>query len=258
MQPFDETKQRKRKTFMKRNLLIGVLVLATGSLLAADVKDEVTAAAKKLADKDNYSWKQTTENAGGGGFGGGASEGKALKDGLVWLSRPGRDNNTIESVRKGEKGAVKTQDGWQSLTELAANQGGGGGNGGGGRGGFMAAAFRNFKAPALQAEDLAAKAKELKKDGDAYASDLTEDGAKALLSFGGRGGGGNGPEITGAKGSVKFWLKDGVLAKYEFKVKGTMSFNGNDRDIDRTTTVEIKDIGSTKIELPDEAKKKLE
>jgi hypothetical protein len=75
--------------------------------------------------------------------------------------------------------------------------------------------------------------------------------------FGGRGGG-TGPEISGAKGSVKFWVKDGVLSKYQLNLKGSISFNGNDRDIDRTTTVEIKDIGSTKIELPDEAKKKLE
>jgi len=245
---------------MKRNLLIGSLLLAAGTLLAADLKDEVTAAAKKLADKDNYSWKQTSENAGGGGFGGGASEGKTQKDGLIWVSRPGRDNNTIESVKKGEKGAVKTQDGWQSLAELAAaNQGGGGGGGGqgGGMGRFMAMGLRNMKAPAAQAEDLAGKVKELKKDGEAYVGELTEDGAKAQLSFGGRAGG-NGPEISGAKGSVKFWIKDGVLAKYELKVKGTMSFNGNDRDIDRTTTVEIKDIGSTKIEVSDEAKKKLE
>jgi len=122
---------------------------------------------------------------------------------------------------------------------------------------FMAMGLRNMKAPAAQAEDLAGKVKELKKDGEAYVGELTEDGAKAQLSFGGRAGG-NGPEISGAKGSVKFWIKDGVLAKYELKVKGTMSFNGNDRDIDRTTTVEIKDIGSTKIEVSDEAKKKLE
>ena len=36
-----------------------------------------------------------------------------------------------------------------------------------------------------------------------------------------------------------------------------MSFNGNDREIDRTTTVEIKDVGTTKLTVPDEAKKKL-
>ncbi len=239
---------------MKRNILIGTLVLAAGTLLAQDPKDEVTAAARKLADQDNYSWKQTTENAGGGGFGAGASEGKADKGGLIWVSMQGRNNNTIEAVRKGDKGAVKTQDGWQSIAELSADQGGGGG---GNRGRFMAMRFRNFKAPAAQVQDLVAKVKELKKEGDAFAGDLTEDGAKSQLTFGGRGGA-NGPEVSGAKGSLKAWVKDGLLAKYEIKVKGTVSFNGNDRDVDRTTTVEIKDIGSTKVEVPDDAKKKLE
>ena len=60
------------------------------------------------------------------------------------------------------------------------------------------------------------------------------------------------------QGTAKFWVKDGVLSKYQTKVKGTVSFNGNDRDVDRTTTVEIKDIGSTKVTVPDEAQKKLE
>jgi hypothetical protein len=234
---------------MKRHLLFGTMALLAGSLLAANAapQDELTAAAKKLADKDNYAWKQTTENAGGGGFGGGTSEGKTEKDGYLWLSMTMRDN-TIEAVKKGEKGAIKTQDGWQSLSEATS--------GDPGPATFIARRMQNFKAPAAQAEDLAGKTKELKQDGDVYSGELTEEGAKSQLMFGGRAGG-NGPEISGAKGSVKFWVKDGVLSKYEIKVKGTVSFNGNDRDIDRTTTVEIKDIGSTKIQVPEGAQKKL-
>ena len=101
---------------MKRHILFGTLALLAGSLVAANAapKDDVTAAAKKLADKDNYAWKQKTENAGGGGFGGGTSEGKTEKDGYLWLSMTMRDN-TIEAVKKGDKGAIKTADGWQSL-----------------------------------------------------------------------------------------------------------------------------------------------
>jgi hypothetical protein len=68
---------------------------------------------------------------------------------------------------------------------------------------------------------------------------------------------GDGPAASNAKGSVKFWLKDGGLLKYEFKVKGTVKFGDNDVDVDRATTVEIKDIGTTKVSVPDEAKKKL-
>jgi hypothetical protein len=157
-------------------------------------------------------------------------------------------DNTTEAVKKGDKGAIKTPDGWQSLSEAAS--------GDPGPATYMARRLQTFKAPAAQVEELADKVKELKKDGDVYSGELTAEGAKSQLMFGGRGGG-NAPEISGAKGSVKFWVKDGVLSKYEIKVQGKVSFNGNDRDVDRTTTIEIKGIGSTKVQVPDDAKKKL-
>jgi hypothetical protein len=234
---------------MKRHFLFGTMTLLAASLLQTNAasKDDVTAAAKKLADKDNYSWKQKTENAGGGGFGGGTGEGKVEKEGCLWVSMTMRDN-TIEAVKKGEKGAIKTQDGWQSFSEASS--------GDPGPATFMARRLQNYRAPAAQVEELASKVGELKQDGEVYSGELTEEGAKSQLMFGGRAGG-NAPEISGAKGSVKFWIKDGMPSKYEIKVQGKVSFNGNDRDIDRTTTVEIKDIGTTKIEIPDEAKKKL-
>ena len=51
---------------MFRTILVGMLAVAgSAALLRADAKEDVQAAAKKLADSDNYSWKQTTE----GGFG---------------------------------------------------------------------------------------------------------------------------------------------------------------------------------------------
>lgn len=238
---------------MKRNILFGTMALLAGSLFAADSspKDEVTSAAKKLAEKNNYSWKTTVETGGGGGRFGGPAEGKTEKDGCTFLSMT-RGENTIEAVLKGGKGAVKTPDGWKTLAEAAE---GGGDQPNPGR--FLARMLQNFKAPAAQAEDLVAKAKELKKEGDAYASDLTEAGVKELLTFGPPRGGGDGPAVSNAKGSVKFWLKDGLVSKMQIKVQGTVSFGGNDRDVDRTTTVEVKDIGTTKIEVPDEAKKKL-
>ena len=83
---------------------------------------------------------------------------------------------------------------------------------------------------------------------------FTEEGAKKLMRF---RRGGDGPQISGAKGSAKFWVKDGVLSKFEYKVKGSMNFNGNDIDVDRTTTTEIKDVGTTKVSIPEGAQKKL-
>jgi hypothetical protein len=118
--------------------------------------------------------------------------------------------------------------------------------------------MQNYKVPAVEAEDIAGKTKDLTKAADAYAGDLTEEGAKSLMAFGGRRGGGQAPAIRNAKGSVKFWIKDGVLTKYQIKVEGTMkNRDGDDMDIDRTTTVEIKDVGTTKVTVPDEAKNKI-
>ena len=68
---------------------------------------------------------------------------------------------------------------------------------------------------------------------------------------------GAGASASNAKGSVKFWLKDGALTKYEYKVQGTVSFNGNDREVDRTTTVQISNVGSTKVAVPEQGKKNL-
>jgi len=116
---------------------------------------------------------------------------------------------------------------------------------------FRATLARAVKAPAVQAAELAATTKDLKKEGDAYSGDLTEEGAKAQVRFGPQG------EVSGAKGSVKFWMKDGMLTKYEVKAKGMVKFGDNEFENDRTTTVEIKDVGTTKVSVPEEAKKKL-
>ena len=65
------------------------------------------------------------------------------------------------------------------------------------------------------------KVKDITKDGDAYSGELTEEGAKSLatMGFGGRRRR-QSPGADRTKGSVKFWIKDGVLTKYQTKVSG--------------------------------------
>ena len=234
---------------MKTNLLLSAAAFLAGSLFSANAspKDDVTNAAKKLGDAANYSWKTTVVVPEGSRFRPGPTEGETEKDGFTHLTVSLGDSPT-QAVLKGDKAAISNPDGgWQSLAELDTAEG---------PARFRAMAVRNFKAPAAQAAELAAGAKELSKDGDACSGELTEDAAKTLLTFGRRPGG-DGPTVSDAKGSVKFWLKDGVLSKYEAKVSGKVTFNGNERDVDRTMTVEIKDVGTTKVEVPEDAKKKL-
>jgi hypothetical protein len=232
---------------MFKSLLTAVTILtASTAALYAAPKDDVVAAAKKLADADNYSWKSTTE----GGFSA-TAQGQTQKDGLTHLSSTFGDN-TVEIVLKGDKGALKTDDGWKAASEVAADQQG--------PQRFIGRMIQNFKSPATQGKELAERTAELKKDDDAWAGDLTEEGAKSLLTFGRRGAAANAnaPTIAKARGSAKFWVNaDGVLTKIQYNVKGTLTINGENRDVDRTTTIEIKDIGTTKVEVPAEAKSKL-
>ncbi len=233
---------------MKRSILFTSLTLLAVAAFAADPKEAVKSAAKQLADKGNYSWKTTVAVPEGSQFRPGPTEGKTDK-GTTFLTMT-RGENTTEAVLKGGKGAIKLEEGWKSLSEAAEDDGSGQFN----RGRFAARMLQNFKAPAAEAADLAEKTKDLKGSDGVYSGELTPEGAKELLTF--RGFGGN-PEVSGAKGSAKFWLKDGALAKYEYRVQGTVSFNGNDRDVDRTTTVELKDVGTTKVTVPEDAAKKL-
>jgi hypothetical protein len=239
---------------MKKNLLFSVSMLIAGSLLAADAspKDDVAAAAAALGSQKNYSWRTTVEVGNNSPFKPGPTDGKTEKDGYTTLSMSFNDN-TSEAVIKGTNAAIKTADnGWQSAAEALADSGGGFNPAT-----FIARSAQNYKTPAAEAASLAAQAQDLKAGTNGISGDLTEAGAKTLLTFR-RGGNGGGPTVTNPKGSVTFWIADGKLTKYQYHVTGTVSFNGNDRDVDRTTTTEIKDVGTTKIEVPDEAKKKLE
>jgi hypothetical protein len=226
---------------MKPTPLLTTLCLLACPLFAADSspKDDITAAAKKLAEKANYSWKTTTVVPESARFKPGPIEGKTEKEGFTHATLSFGENTT-EIAIKGEKVVVTDRDGgWQLASELESGEG---------RGRFLGRMARNLKPAAAQAGDLVAAVKELKKEGDVYSGDMTEEGAKKQFRFG---------EPKNPKGSVKFWVKDGVLTKFETKVEGKVEFNGEEYDAGRTATTEIKDVGATKVNVPDAAKKKL-
>jgi hypothetical protein len=238
---------------MKKNLLFGVLTLLASPLLAADAspKDKVQTAATALGDAPNYTWQTTVDMGADSPFKPGPTDGKTEKGGYTTISMSFGDN-TSEGVLKGTNGAVKSADnGWQSLADAMKDNGGGGFN----PGMMITRQIQNLKTPAVEASNLVTMVSELKQDGDKISGDLTEDSAKTLLSFRGGRMGGGGPAVSNAKGDVKFWVKDGKLVKYAVHVKGTINFNGDDRDMERTTTTDIKDVGTTKITIADEVKK---
>jgi len=233
---------------MKILHLAAALLVAT-ALHAAEARDDVLVAAKRLADAPNYTWKTVVVVPSDSQFRPGPTEGQTEKGGATHLALSFRDTKT-EAIIHGDKGALTNEDGvWESLAELESAEG---------PGRFRAMMLRNFKLPAKQAQELVTGAKELKKVGDVIAGDLTADGATQFLTFARRPGGGSNPKVRNAAGSVKFWLtSEGAIAKFEFKIQGVVTINGDDREVDRTTTVEISKVGETKVAVPDGARKKL-
>ena len=216
------------------------------SLLAAyaDPKDDVTSAAQKLAAGSNYTWQATTTVPAGARFRPGPTNGK-IDGSLTDVKMTFRDNHT-EIVMSGANTVVTDpEDGsWTKLSDLDTSQG---------PGRFMTMMVQNFKAPAQQAMDLAGNTQSLQQSGNSYTGPLTEDGAKNLLSF----RRGSNATVSNPSGTATFWVDGGQLTKFEYSVKGTITFNGNERPVDRTVTVAISDVGTTKIEVPADAKKLL-
>ena len=211
----------------------------------SETKSAVRSAAKKLVDKDNYSWTLLSKPEGTEQGFRMTTEGKTEKGGYTQLALTFGDRSS-DLALKGGKVAVKQEQQWKAGDELD------------GPGAWLANFYKDFKAPAAETEDLLDKAKDLKAGADGlYSGDLTEQGLKAMFARWRPGG--QGPEAKDVKGWVKFWIKDGALTKYEFNVQGKVAFgqDQNEMDVNRTTTVDIKDVGTTKVAVPEEARKKL-
>jgi hypothetical protein len=170
----------------------------------------------------------------------GPTYGKLEKGGVTFVTLNFGDNTTKIFMKGGQSAISNPDGGWLSAKELENDEG---------PGRFISFLVREFKSPSAQSEELAGTAKELKLDGDVISGDMTETGARSQFRFG---------TVTNPKGWVKFWIKNGLLVKYESKITGKADFNGNEFDVDRDTTVEITDVGTTKVEVPEDAKKKLE
>jgi hypothetical protein len=240
-----------------------VMAAAASSALAFDDLDDVKAAAKKLEDSANYSWTTTTKNnaetpgQGAGRYAPGPVEGKSEKGGVTWYSMK-QGENVIEGAMKGDKFAFKVKDQWMGSGDVP----GGAPQGRPDPSMFLGRILKTMKPGAQGFSEMIGRIKDLKSEGGGlYSGEFSPEGARDQITPPrpeGVPGNVTLPAISDAKGTIKVWVKDGMVSKVESTMLGKMTIGGKDREINRTTTVEFKDVGTTKVEIPDEAKKKLE
>jgi hypothetical protein len=235
---------------MKKALIIGFLGLLAPTLFAADSDPQAKAisATRQLGDKPNYSWTTKIRDGGTNPVEHPPIVGKTDKDGLIYL-RFMNGATASEVYMSGQKGTVGGPTGWRTFDEIAKP------------GGFAAGLvrlMRSWKAPVAEATDLLGKMKDFKEVEGVLSGELQEDAAKHLLEFiAPTYQGQEPPKIADPEGSVKFWIQDGMLKKYELSIQGRVIRGDQESQASRTTLVEVKNVGTTKLEVPEEAKQKL-
>lgn len=239
---------------MKTTTTIAVSLLTVSLLSAAETNtnDHVKNAVTKLKQQPNYSWT-TKLDLPGMPFTPAPQHGKVDKDGIAIVTQE-FSGNTVQAAFKAGKVAVFVDDEWQLVSNPNSGDFGD-------RAAMTARWLARAGTAADEASDLLGKAQALKAGEDGVLSgDLTEKGVTDLLSFGPRRGAGSAASpVKNAKGSIKFWLKDGALVKFESHLHGAVPFGPDqeERDVDVTRTVEIREVGKTKVEIPEAARKKL-
>jgi hypothetical protein len=98
---------------------------------------------------------------------------------------------------------------------------------------------------------------ELHVEGDVVTGSLTNLGAQLLLVRDGQ----KYIEPLSASGTFKLWLRNGIVAKYQVKLEGTLNIHmqsGRRRvEVHQVTDTILKDVGTTTFDVPDQARAKL-
>jgi hypothetical protein len=236
--------------------------------------DAVRAAVQRLREAPSYAWVTSASCGGKSGFAQGPVEGRAEKDGPTrWKIAFG--DHHAEAIVKAGVVVVKTDGGWMRPDDPRGPGAGPPPEVGssppaeGRRGphkkhrrhkeGFLAHRVRSMQNPAEMASELAGKVETWQSSGNGFRGELSADAVKELLAVGGPGRDGKSPPaLVNSTGSVVFELKDGTLSGLELHLAGTVTFNGNEVMIDRTTSVTIRQVGSAGVDVPEEALKLLE
>ena len=214
-------------------MLHSLCILTTLAAPAAD--DDMTKALRTVTGADSYAFSVREAR-------GGEIEGKYQKDRPLFFRA-----DRIDFLKKGDVLLYNRDDKWQkSKTGIQSDPL------------IVLGASAKVRGARLPHEELAVLQKHLrdvKKSDDKgqtmYRGDLAEEGARGLAKTEDR-------DVTRGA-TAKLWVDDkGRLVRYEVTIRlkgrrGNVEVNG-----ETTKTVTLKDVGATKVDVPDEAKKLLE
>jgi hypothetical protein len=273
---------------MRHLSVLGLFLI--GVWLHAGPTDAAIVAAMKLPDAPNYAWVTTVvDDARTYDITGQTDKSDFSLVTMPMVSavrrRAGRgsanSDNQVEAVFLGaERCVISTPEGWRTPEELksAASSersgpypgGPGGGSGigfpgnnsrGRGRRGGPPQAYSNLQLnlsrPHEEIGVIVGSHTDIKAEGEIVSGTLSDTGAKLLLVHAGQN------ELTplSAAGTFRLWIRDGALVKYEVTLTGKIAVETpnarREVEVNQTSTTELRAVGTTKFEIPAEARKKL-
>lgn len=224
-----------------------LVVLALDSTMGAQAQTVVADAISRMRAAQNYSWSQTTETPGAP-FSVPPVSGKADKDGYA-IQDAKAAGNSLQVVTKVSRVVAKVGAGWKTADEL-------------GKGKVPAdlAELLVSRTPGDELQALAATVVSLQADADgSWHGKLDDDAAESIMSgFVKHRAPRPDMALSSASGSLRVWVKDGLPQKYVLTTSGSISLPFGSRDITRTATVVISEIGSANVEIPAAAREKLD
>jgi hypothetical protein len=224
-------------------------ILATLALIGAPAADDdLAAATKKTSELTAYGFK--FDVVGGKGKARSvAVEGKFQKDQPAWFKASG-----TEVFKKIGQLIYKDGEEWKKYEKVK------GAKGEKKRGVDPSALLEAVKLPHEEIQEFEKNFKEVKKaeqkenDCTVFSGELTEQGASSLGNTGAKGK----AQIT-FTGSAKLSVNaDGLVVKYSVDLTGKGKRKDRDVELKISRTVELSDIGTAKIEVPEPVKKLLE
>lgn len=271
--------------------LVSVALVVPAAMASAGPTDRAIIAAMSLSEQPNYSWFSIIDDPSSSY----EIEGRTTAAGVTWVRMPmlksiqrrlGREIDTqLEALfDERRRGVLQVGNDWKSIAELpsrqsastprtrpmvrgSANAGGFGIAGGPSLGAAAPFLIEDRQSgPAFSTqhfgvmhphEELAiivSSFTTMNTAGDVVTGSLSDMGAALLLVR---------PEHQeveplNATGEFKLWITKGVVTKYQLRLQGIVAMPGWDKvPVQVNTTTLLKDIGTTKVNVPEAAQAKL-
>jgi len=222
-----------------------------------DAREDVQRALEKLEASGNFSWVSTTSEETDGDLPQFSAEmqGRSVKGGWSQISKSSSKKGS-EAFLKDDRIAVMTADGWKVVDAKVEPPAGGKLD----KAVKQAQQFVLSRAPVTEAKGLLNRLEDMKSHGGGTYSGRVAALDVPIYLERAKAAGKGAPSMEEPRIRVNFRVRDGVLAAYELVVTGrhVKKKSGQAQEIVFSAAVDILDVGTTTLEIPEEARKVLE